>query len=138
MSLAMMETIHWAAIDRAYKKMPLQNKLAIFNLMHQKWPTHMTVARWDCEKNPICSRCNSYDETFAHVFQCKSKHADNSHKDAVKKLRDSLRRAQTAPIIQRAIIQSVEIHRKGYENLSFNDVIVPDNNKTLARKVFCQ
>ena len=50
MSLEMMETIHRTAIDRAYKKVPLQNKIAIFNSVHQKWSTNMTVAKWDCEK----------------------------------------------------------------------------------------
>lgn len=114
LSQTMMETIHWSALDRAYKKLSLQDKIATYNLLHGKWSTHMTIARCDCEKDPICKRCNSYEETFSHIFQCKSRHADTSHKKASKKLRDTLRRAKTAPIIQRTVMQCVEKHRKGY------------------------
>ena len=133
-----METIHWAAIDRAYKKLPLQDKIATYKLLHKKWTTYMEIASWNCEADPICKRCNCQEETFNHIFQCKSKHAVNSHKQASKKLRDALRRAKTAPLIQRAVIQCIEKHRKGYENLSFRDVMVSSENKQLAQNVFFQ
>ena len=46
------------------EKQPLQEKCAIFQLIHKKWYTQMDIARWDCEKNPICPRCNTVEETF--------------------------------------------------------------------------
>ena len=41
-----------------------------------------------------------------------------------------------APIIQRALVQCIERHRKGYDNLMFKDIIVDDDTKVLARQVF--
>ena len=96
----------------------------------------MDIARWNSDKNPMCHRCTIVEETFQHVFQCKSRHADKTHMQALKKLKDGLRRSQTAPIIQRTIVQCIERHRKGYENLSFKDIIVDDDTKILAQKVF--
>ena len=128
--------IHWLAIERAFRKLPLQEKLATFNLLHSKWPTNMKVAGWDCNKNPMCQRCGTIEETFHHVLQCKSQHATKIHDTAIKKLKCSLRRSQTAPIIQRAIVQCILKHRKGYEDLTFNDIVVHDDQKALAAKVF--
>ena len=128
--------IHWLAIERAFRKLPLQEKLATFNLLHNKWNTNMKIASWDAMKDPLCQRCTTIEETTSHIFQCKSIHATNTHKNAMKKLKCALRRAQTAPIIQRAIVQCVEKNRKGYEDLLFRDIIVPENQKELATKVF--
>ena len=61
----------------------------------------MDIARWDCDKNPICPRCNAIEETFQHIFQCRSAHATRSHKKAVAKLKGGLCKSHTAPIIQR-------------------------------------
>ena len=104
--------------------------------MHKKWATNMTVAAWDSNKNPICARCNAVEETFRHIFQCRSAHAKTTHKSAITKLKDSLQKAKTAPIIQRVIIQCLEQHRKGYADLSFKDILVSDDKKELAAKVF--
>ena len=41
-----------------------------------------------------------------------------------------------APIIQRALVQCIERHRKGYGNLMFKDIIVDNDTKNLARQVF--
>lgn len=106
--------------------------------MHNKWSTYMDIAKWDREKDPMCQRCTTHEETFQHIFQCRSKHADNSHTAALKKFRDSLRQPQTAPLIQRAFLQCIESHRKGYSNLPVQDVIVSDDNKLLTRQVFQQ
>ena len=88
--------INWVAIERAFRKQPLKEKSAIFQLS-------------------------------------KSKQADATHKQALKKLKDRMRKSQTAPIIQRTIVQCIERHRKGYENLSFKDIIVDDDTKILAQ-----
>ena len=40
----LIHTTHWVAIERAFKNLPLQEKLATFKLIHKKWPTNMTVA----------------------------------------------------------------------------------------------
>ena len=100
---AAIQQIHWLAIERAFRKLPLQEKLATFNLLHKKWPTNMTVASWDSNKDLFCQRCTTIEETFHHVFQCKSQHATKIHTEAAKKLKDALRRSHTAPIIQRAL-----------------------------------
>ena len=34
------------------------------------------------------------------------------------------------------MIQCVEKHRRGYENLAFNDLIISDDTKELARRIF--
>ena len=115
-----LQTTNWLAIERGYKKQQLQDKSAIFQLIHKKWYTHMDIARWDCDKNPIC----------------RSAHATRSHKKAVAKLKDGLHKAHTAPIIQRAILQCIDQQREGYENLTFTDLVVDDETKLLAKKVF--
>lgn len=71
-----------------------------------------------------------------HAFQCKSTQATKTHKKVVKTSKEGPRKAQTAPIIQRVIIQCIEKHRKGYKNLTFKDSIVPNEEKELAAKVF--
>ena len=122
-----MSMIHWLAIERAFRKLYIQEKLPYFNLIHKKWPTNMVVASWDCNKNPMCPRCTVIEESFHHIFQCKSAHATKTHKKTMKTLKEGLRKAQVAPILQRGIIQGIEKHRKGYENLTFQDIIVPDD-----------
>ena len=59
-----------------------------------------------------------------------------THKKAIKLLKQGLRNAQAAPILQRAIIQGIEKHRKGYETLTFMDVMVPEDQKELAARIF--
>ena len=96
----------------------------------------MDIASWDSDKNLICPRCNVVEETFHHIFQCKSSHASTSHKKALIALKEGLRRIHTAPIIQRTIVKCIDRHRKGYANLRFTDIIVDDDTKDLARTVF--
>ena len=96
----------------------------------------MTAAKWDSNKSPICPRRNAIEETFYHVFQCKSKHADLTHREATKKLKEGLRKAKTTSIIQRTIVQNKVKHRKGHDTLMFTDIIVSSDQKKLAVKVF--
>lgn len=96
----------------------------------------MAAAACDSNKNPTCACCNAVEETFHYIFQCKSSHATITHKSALKKLKDFLRKAQTAPIIQRAIIQCIEKHHIVYEDLYFKGIMVSNDEKELATKVF--
>ena len=45
--------INWVAIERAFRKQPLKEKSAIFQLIHKKWYTQMDIARWNSDKNPM-------------------------------------------------------------------------------------
>ena len=127
--------IHWLAIEQAFCKLLLQEKLATFNLLHQKWPTNMKLASWDSNKDPLCQCCTTIEKTFHHIFQCKSHQATKTHAEAIKKLKEALRCSCTAPITQRAIVQCLLKHRKGYEDMAFNDVVVPKDQKVLTLKV---
>ena len=59
------QIIEWKSFERAYRKTSDQDKLNIFNIIHSKWPTHMTQARWDGEKDPLCQHCCDREETMS-------------------------------------------------------------------------
>ena len=130
--------IHWRAIDRAFKKLPLDRKTATFNMIHKKWMTYMEIAKFDADKNPLCARCTTTEETYEHIYACKSSHARQHHQKALLVLKTDLRKCDTAPIIQRAIIQMLEQPRKGYTNTAFNDLVVKEEIKEIARNVIIQ
>ena len=131
----LLENVHWKAIERAYNRLTLLERLPIFKLIHNKWPTNMTIASWDAEKDPICDRCGTQEETALHIFQCRSKHAQEKHKNGIKVLEETLRKINTAPVAIRTIISLVQSARKGYFNLNFNNILDDDDTKQLATKI---
>lgn len=95
----------------------------------------MDIAKFDVGKSPTCARCTTVEETHEHIFTCKSSHARQQHQKAMLTLKTDLRKCNTTPIAQRAIIHSVEQHRKGYINTTFSDLVVPGETKELAQNV---
>ena len=125
--------IHWRAFEWAYKRLSVVARLPIFKLIHNKWSPAMEIAKFDPEKDPICQRCGLHPETFRHIFQCPSNHALNSHKTAISKLRKTLQKQDTTPIITEAIIQLLAHSRKGYCDLNLRNVIATDEMRELTR-----
>ena len=68
-----------------------------------------------------------------HVFQCPSQSAFKTHKAALTKLRSSLKKNDTAPIITEAIVQLLEHARKGYCDLNLRNVLASDEMRELTR-----
>ena len=107
--------IQWQALERAYKGTARPNKLSIFNLLHNKWATNMVQASWDADKSPDWNRCCEQAETFQHIYACASEHASKVLKKAKTTLINDMRKANTAPLINSAIITLLEEYRKGYQ-----------------------
>ena len=105
-------------------------------MIHRHWMTNMNIAKFDRNKDPLCARCTTMEETFEHIFACKSSHAKQTHQKAITIFKTDLRKCDTAPIAQRAMIQCIKKHRRWYENLTFKDLIISDNTKELARRIF--
>ena len=93
-------------------------------MIHQHWMTNMNIAKFDPNKDPLCARCTTMEEMFKYIFACKSSHAIQTHQKAMTIFKADLRKCDTAPIVQRAMIQCIEKHRRGYENLAFKDLII--------------
>ena len=109
------EQIPWRAFERAFRKANEKDKISIFSLIHDKWPTNMRQAQWDAEKDPLCQLCIDREETFDHVFACTSKQTSTTFKKGMTKFRDTLRKANTAPIIIAAFDFLFSYFRKGRE-----------------------
>ena len=89
-STQQMKNVNWISIRRAFRKKNIVDKLPIFNLLHNKWPENMKVVKRDSHKNPLCDRCQVLEETFNHIFCCRSKDAADIHKKAIAKVSKDL------------------------------------------------
>ena len=128
------QQVHWRAFEWAYKRLSLVSRLPIFKLIHDKWTPAMAIAKFDADKNPQCVCCNLHVETFKHIFQCSSKLALNIHKTSVVKLRKTLQKCDTAPVITEAISQLLEQARKGYCDFRLRNVLATEEMKELTQK----
>ena len=104
------------SIDRflTFRKAPEQDRIDIFNLIHDKWPTGMVQAKWDGEKDPLCQRCSDREETFQHIFSYTSKNASDTFSKGLVTFRTALRKANTAPIVISAFETMFLSFRKEY------------------------
>ena len=102
------QQVHWRAFEWAYKSLSLVSRLPIFKLIHDKWTPPMAITKFDADKNPQCVRCSLHVEILMHIFQCPSKLALDSHKTSSIKLRKTLQKCDTAPVITEAISQLLE------------------------------
>lgn len=91
------------------------DKLSLFKLIHNNWPTNTKIASWDPEKSPVCSRCVDREETLQHTFQCTSSNAHQQHKKSIKTLRQKLRKLNTAPVLLEVFTSIIESNRRGYD-----------------------
>ena len=60
--------IQWWAFEWTFRKAPAKDRVSIFKLIHEKWPTNMVQAKWDWEKDPMCQRWSDREQTFQHIF----------------------------------------------------------------------
>ena len=107
--------IQWMTLERAYRSTAKQDKLSVFNLLHNKWTTNMFQASWNPDKNPDCNRCSDRAENHRHIFSCMSNDACTSYKKAKSALITAMQKANTAPLINTAIITVIDEHMKGYQ-----------------------
>ena len=77
--------IHWRTIELAYKKLSVTSRLPIFNFLHNKSISAMTIAKFNADTNPHCLRCEMHVEKFLHLFQCPSETTRSVHKSAKEK-----------------------------------------------------
>ena len=75
----------------------------------------MVQASWDADKSPDCNRCCEQAETFQHIYACASENASKVFKKAKTTLINDMRKANTAPLINSAIITLLEEYRRGYQ-----------------------
>ena len=93
----------------------------------------MAIAKFDPDKNLQYARYELHVETGMHVFQCPSQSAFKTHKAALTKLRSSLKKNDTAPIITEAMVQLLEHARRGYCDLNLRNVLASDEMRELTR-----
>ena len=109
------QQIQWMALERAYRNKAKQEKISVFNLLQNKWTTNMVQANWNPDHHPDCGRCSNRAETFRHIFACTSQDASAAYKKTKTALITALRKANTSPLINSAIVTLGEEYRKGYE-----------------------
>ena len=103
------------ALERAYRNKAKQEKISVFNLLQNKWTTNMVQANWNPDHHPDCGRCSNRAETFRHIFAFTSQDASTAYKKDKTALITAMRKANTVPLINSAIVTLVEEYRKGYE-----------------------
>ena len=89
-------------------------KLPYVKLIHNLWPTSVQLSEWYQPMRATCLQCTVTDETWDHVFQCKSAHATSSFNEAIKQLRKDLETANTSAIIVTSIVGLLHEFRTGY------------------------
>ena len=127
--------IKWEARDLAYRKLSEMDKLALFKLLHEKWPTNMKTASWDANQSPLCQRCVDREETSKHIFQCTSTNASKQHKTSLKTFRKNLRKLNTAPLVLEAMTSIIESNRKGYDVQPNLSRFTHDDLKNVVRDI---
>ena len=75
----------------------------------------MVQASWNPDHHPDCGKCSDRAETFHHIFACTNQDASTAYEKAKTALITAMRKANTAPLINSAIVTLVEEYRKGYE-----------------------
>ena len=73
-----------------------------------------------------------------HIFQYQSKIAIDAHEASIAKLRKTLQKCDTAPVISEAISQLLEHTRKGYCDFRLQNVLATDEMKELTHKTMMQ
>ena len=109
-----MPWIQWRGYDSAMRRYPITNNIPITKLIHQKWCTGEKLSEWYDNMGSLCLRCRLETETIDHTFQCRSTSAKTVHLNAITKLREDLKRAQTIPLVADHIVNVVKEHRVKY------------------------
>ena len=83
-----------------------------------------------------CLRCKEAIESVDHVFSCKSQHAAVAFKQAILKLRKTLSRYKTVPIIVTHLVGILRSHRVGYNAPMETHVFLNPTIQNLTKKVY--
>ena len=102
-SSAQLEQIEWEGLEIAFRKLSGSEKISRMKVMHKCLPTRLVLSSRDDSPSPVCVRCDTQNETFIHIFQCKCRQNKANHRQCVAKLRQNLRKALTHPLIVNAI-----------------------------------
>ena len=130
-----MQWIQWRGYERAMRRYPITNKIPITKLIHQKWCTKEKLSEWNDNMGSTCLRCQLEIETIDHIFQCRSTDAKTVHLNALTKLREDLKRAQTIPLVADHIVNVLKEHRLQYHVEVRGNGFYSDQIQEMAKKV---
>ena len=79
--------IQWRGLGRAMQRLKTIEKIPVTKIIHEKWSTENEIAKWYQECSGTCIRCNLTQETYDHVYQCRSDQAKSTMENSLSILR---------------------------------------------------
>ena len=84
--------IEWDGIGLVFSKLSQQDQNQRMKIIHQYLPTKSILHDRNNDVRAICLQCTATKETFDHIFQCQCSQNQISHRNAPKKLKNTLQK----------------------------------------------
>ena len=104
--------IDWRATATTMRSLPHAHRQWITKTASQNCGVGTTLVNWKYQDDAKCPRCGHPEETTEHVSICHGRDANKVFRRSHKRLRRVLRKEDTDPRIQRALLSSLKRWRK--------------------------
>lgn len=111
-------------------------KIPVTKIIHEKWSTENEIAKWYQECSGTCLRCNLTQETYDHIYQCRSDQAKSTMENSLSTLHTRLKKHNTVPMITELLVLFLKEYIMGYEMRPPFTAYYRDQIQSLARSVY--
>ena len=100
------EQVQWESIRLATRKHA--NRSQMLKCLHNQWPTNERNHKWGISDANICQLCNTEVETWQHVLQCNSIHANRQRAQSIATIKKELKQLKTCPDVENQIMHILQ------------------------------
>jgi len=97
--------IDWPALRLAIKNKDTLGRINATKILHNLWPTMLTLKDRNTGVSGLCPRCKKQQETVQHVFQCAARPSVAAFRESISRFRKQLVKLKTAKPIILALVE---------------------------------